>query len=85
MLNSTKVALLRQIKKYMAENGHNMQSIKTNNPFPASERWVSNLVRSVKNNTSANFNTKVCIEVMEFLKMPHKMDGGVLVVCENSN
>jgi hypothetical protein len=69
----------------MAENGHNMQSIKSNNPFPCSTRWISFLVESIKLNDSRNFNTKVCVEMMDFLKMPHKMDGGVLVVCENLN
>lgn len=84
MLNSTKTAMLAAIKKYMAENGHNMQSIKSNNPFPCSTRWISSLVESIKLNDKRNFNKTVCVEMMEFLGMNYGFDGGVLV-CEKSN
>jgi hypothetical protein len=86
MLHSTKSALLAAILDYMKANGHNMESIKKNNPFPCSTRWVSCLAHSVKHKTAINFNRTVVLAMVDFLKLPHKQnDEGFLVlgVCEN--
>ena len=82
MLTSTKIALWLAIKDYMKANGHNMQSIKSVNPFPCSSRWISSLLASIKNEDATNFNKTVCTDMMKFLGIKYRFDGGVLV-CEN--
>jgi hypothetical protein len=86
MLHSTKAALLSAILAYNKANGHNLESIQHNNPFPASPRWIGWLAHSVNNRTSRNFHKKVVLEMMDFLKLNYsENDDGFLVVnvCEN--
>jgi len=86
MLHSTKAAILAAILEYNKANGHNLESIQHNNPFPCSSRWIGWLAHSVKNRTQRNFHRKVVLEMMDFLKMKYKEnEDGLLVVsvCEN--
>lgn len=87
MNTATKTALWAAIAKYMRQNSLCMASIKGrgNCPFPCGERWISALKHSVDNKTDQNFQKSLCIEMFNFLQIPIKLDGGVIVICENSN
>jgi len=87
MNTATKAALWAAIESYMKQNKLCMASIKGrgNCPFPCGERWVSALKHSVDNNTNQNFQKSLCVEMFEFLKIPIKLDGGVIVIEEQNN
>ena len=87
MNTATKAALWAAIESYMKQKKLCMASIKGrgNCPFPCGERWISALKHSVDNISTQSFQKSLCVEMFEFLKIPIKLDGGVIVICENLN
>lgn len=80
MNSNSKQILWLAIERYMKQNGHNLQSIKKNNPFPASERWINSLKKSVKEKSNKRLDINVSIKMLDFLGLEYTQDGGVLVV-----
>jgi len=85
MLSATKTALWLAIEQYMKDKGLLISHLKIDNPLPCSWRWVCALKKSIAENDSMNFNKKLCIELMQFLKIDYTEDGGVLVILNNKN
>lgn len=87
MNTATKAALWAAIESYMKKNNLNMAHLAqpSKRPFPCGSRWISALKHSVDNKTDQNFQKSLCIQMFNFLQIPIKLDGGVIVICENSN
>lgn len=81
MQKKYQLILWAAIQSYMDKNGHNMQSIKSKNPFPVGTRWISTFKAAAndeKDNTS--FNKGKTMLMLEFLKLPYVVDGGSIVL-----
>ncbi len=82
MLSRTRKVLLKGINKELKKRKLKLQDIKDKekNPFPVSPRWIDNLIYADKHDTAKTFNFDTCETLANFLNIPNKRDGSVLVI-----
>lgn len=81
MLTATRKALCKGIAKFMDKENLDTSKIKDKdkNPFPVSAKWIDNLRKAERYNENVAFDLKRSIEMFEFLEMPYRLDGGVII------
>jgi len=79
MISTTRKAILKGLKKWYKDNPqHNTKTIKKNNPFPVSPRWIDNIIAEEKKETGRAFDKGKTIAFMEHIGVPYRLDGGVI-------
>lgn len=80
MTTATRRAILKALGKYNEKHGYTTYSIKKDKPYPVSPRWIDNLIAAERDSLETTFNKEKTKELCDFLKLPFRVDGGIIII-----